>query len=276
MKIIQLTNKTEYQTMGYVLQAKTGEVIVVDGGHGGNEEELANIIRSLGGHVSLWLITHPHDDHHDAVMRIFREYKDITCEKLGSSLLPAEWLAGQKERRELDDWEAFLPEVSDIFFEVRRGQTFSVGSVTVDVLTGANPDILVNTYNNQSCVYRMKEDDFTMIFLGDLGIEGGERFLSLCPDVRCDGVQMAHHGQQGVKEDVYQSLLPTYAFWPTPRWLWDNCHYLGGGEPGCGPFKTPEVEAWAAKLGCINITSFDETTVFDTQSRTARPYWEKE
>lgn len=53
MKIVQLTNKTPYQTMGYALQSKTGEVLVIDGGMTGNDSELYRVIKKLGGSVGL-------------------------------------------------------------------------------------------------------------------------------------------------------------------------------------------------------------------------------
>ena len=56
MQIIQLTNITYKQTMGYVFKAKTGEVLVVDGGHTGHHRELERILnraRSRGCLASL-------------------------------------------------------------------------------------------------------------------------------------------------------------------------------------------------------------------------------
>ena len=46
----------------------------------------------------------------------------------------------------------------------------------------------------------------TLLFLGDLGIEGGEELLSLNKSSikNMDYVQMAHHGQAGVSKDVYK------------------------------------------------------------------------
>lgn len=44
MKIIQLTNMNQIQTMGYIFQADSGHVLVVDGRYTGNSEELGRII----------------------------------------------------------------------------------------------------------------------------------------------------------------------------------------------------------------------------------------
>ena len=60
-----------------------------------------------------------------------------------------------------------------------------------------------------------------------------------------DYVQMAHHGQNGVGEAVYQKIQPKYCLWPTPKWLWDNDN--GGGEDS-GKYHTKEVRGWMERL----------------------------
>ena len=80
-----------------------------------------------------------------------------------------------------------------------------------------------------------------ILFLGDLGIEGGEELLSLNKEAikNMDYVQMAHHGQAGVNEDVYQVIDPKYCLWPTTDWLWKN-----EGKA----YKTDETKKWVKAL----------------------------
>lgn len=274
MKIVQLTNKTPYQTMGYALQSKTGEVLVIDGGMTGNDSELYRIIKKLGGSVGLWLITHPHNDHFDAVIEVLTKYKDVNYKKIGSSMLPDAWAEDldEEEKKELHTWNAFAKTLDDRHFEIKEGMQFSLGNMKVEVLTENNPDLKVNAFNNQSCVFKVSEDDFSILFLGDLGVEGGNRLLSKSYDLKCTAVQMAHHGQGGVTEEVYKAIHPKYAFWPTPGWLWENRKYLGEGKIGEGPFKTQKTAEWMKSLGAKNIFSFDHTTMFDTYTLTATEF----
>lgn len=268
MKIIQLTNMTSSQMMGYVLQASTGELLVIDGGAEGNEGELERIITALGGHVQLWLITHPHKDHHDAVIRLLSgKDTSVTYDRLGASRIPDAWAEGMDECRELYDWNAFGETLDDRYFEVKPGQKFQVGSMCVEVLAGKNPELTENAFNNQSCVYRVTENGFRFLVLGDLGEEAGEKLLASDCDLRSDAVQMAHHGQQGVRESFYRAVSPRYAFWPTPLWLWENRRYLGGGDFDCGPFATRHTIRWMEALGAENILSFTRTVMFDTETR---------
>ena len=244
MKIIQQTNMNDKQSMGYEIIAESGELLVIDGGYSGNEDELRRLIKSAGGHVNLWLITHPHCDHHNAVIGVLTEPQGITVDRIGTSMLPDSWA---------------------------KGQVFQLGSMRVEVLSGANPDLLNEPFNNQSCVFRVSEEDFSLIILGDLGAEGGRRLLEKGYDLKADAVQMAHHGQNGVEEDVYQAIQPKWAFWPTPDWLWQNVPYIGG-PPGAGPFKTQEVIKWMEKLGTENITCFDHTVMFDSKTKETVKY----
>ena len=88
----------------------------------------------------------------------------------------------------------------------------------------------------------------SVLFLGDLGVEGGEKLLKNISGekLRADYVQMAHHGQNGVSKAFYEVVQPKYCLWPTPRWLWDNDN---GGGKGSGPWQTLEVRKWMAELG---------------------------
>ena len=152
-----------------------------------------------------------------------------------------------------------------------EGQFFEVGSMKVEVLAGANLELKSNFCNNQSCAIRVTEDDFSILFLGDMGVEAGRKLLAKGYDLKCDAVQMAHHGQQGVEETVYQAIAPTYAFWSTPDWLWNNVRNMG--DPiGSGPFATLEVRAWMEKLNTVNITSMEHTVMFDTITKVITKY----
>ena len=273
MQIIQLTNMTYKQTMGYVFRAKTGEVLVVDGGHQGNHRELERILTRCGGHVDLWLVTHPHSDHYTAIIDLMKCGTSVTWDRLGAGVLPDDWGADSEDGDggEIVVWNAFVPKLGDKFFEIKEGQRFQLGSMTVEILAGNNPDLKMNPINNQSCVFRITEGDFSIIILGALGEEAGDRLLSKGYDLRADAVQMAHHGQNGVKESVYQAIAPKYAFWPTPLWLFVNSR-TKQLIPDSATYQTPEVIGWMRKLKAINIVSFDHTVMFDTETKLFGPY----
>ena len=89
------------------------------------------------------------------------------------------------------------------------------------------------------------------MFLGDLGVEGGIQLIETVPseELKCEFVQMAHHGQNGVSQEFYRMIRPKICLFDAPLWLWEN--YLPEAEPvkGSGPFKTLLTRAWMEELG---------------------------
>ena len=86
-----------------------------------------------------------------------------------------------------------------------------------------------------------------VIASGDLGTEGGQRLLELYgTQLKCDVLQMAHHGSFGVSKRVYAALFPAVCLWPAPDWLYDN-------DPGSGyntgPWQTVTVRRWMEDFG---------------------------
>lgn len=268
MKIYQLTNTTAYQMMGYVIKTSDERVIVIDGGHRGQSEELYKNLKEVGLTVDLWILTHLHCDHFEAIIELFENHHDITVKEFWRNRndKSLEFMS-DAALNEVNKWYEFEKTIDIKLHSPEVDEKISIGTADVEVLGVANPEITTNILNNQSMAIKVCESDFSIIFLGDLGIEGGRKLVKLQKNkLSTDAVQMSHHGQQGVEKEVYEIIAPKYAFWPTPKWLWDNTEYLGG-TPGNGSFQTPEDIGWMEELSVINITSFDKTVIFDTETR---------
>ncbi len=273
MLIYQLTNITPRQMMGYVIKTDGGKVIVIDGGWEEQTQELYRILNMVGKDVDTWFLTHEHIDHFGAIKGILKKHKDVTVGKFYTNTCsePVINAFSENELAEHREWTDFIGTVELNKSQLEMNQVLTVDNVTIEVLGIDNPDILFNNSNNQSVVLKFTDGDFSMLFLGDLGVDGGIKLLGNAGDrVKSRAVQMAHHGQYGVGREVYEKVAAKYAFWPTPRWLWDNTEYLGEGEKGSGPFETPKNIKWMEELGATNVTSFERTVVFDTSTETWR------
>ncbi len=269
MLIYQLTNITPRQMMGYVIKTDGGKVIVIDGGWEEQTSELYRILEMVGKDVDIWFLTHEHIDHFGAIKGIIKDHKDVTIKKFYTNTCSEAVVNAFNESQlaEHREWRDFVEAEELDTLRLEMDQILTVDNVTIEVLGIDNPDIFVNNSNNQSVVLKFIEGDFTMLFLSDLGVDGGVKLLQNAGDrLKCRAVQMAHHGQYGVDREVYEKVAAKYAFWPTPRWLWDNTEYLGKGEKGSGPFDTPKNIKWMEELGAINVTSFEHTVVFDTKT----------
>ena len=267
MKIYQLTNITPFQMMCYVIKTDGGKVIVIDGGHRNQWQELYRILEKVGFTVDTWFLTHIHCDHFNAIIELLENHPEIKVNQLirnrNESILG---YLNEGDLKEINRWYDFEAKTDIPLVEAKLSQKITVDNVELEILGIENPELTSNIINNQSMVIRMTDGDFSVLFLGDLGVEGGEKLLFTQGEkIKSDCVQMAHHGQRGVAKEIYEAIGPKYALWPTPKWLWDNTKYLG--EPGQGPFKTPEVIGWMQELGTVNITSFEHTTLFDTKTK---------
>ena len=95
-------------------------------------------------------------------------------------------------------------------------------------------------------VIKMETKKNSILFLGDTGVESGNKLLDNQKEkLKVNILQMAHHGQQGVSKEIYEYIKPKICLWPTPDWLWINDS--GHGEDS-GPWKTKETRKWIEEL----------------------------
>lgn len=244
----QLPEQTHTQMMSYVLRTATGTVIVIDGGTKGDAPYLRKFLKKQGGDVEAWILTHPHSDHCHAMTDILAHPDGISVRRLYASLPPDEWLRTYEPEAAND--AAAVREAARsaglAFNQMVPGQILLFDGVRVEVLGVKNEEIHVNAINNSSLVLRVSDSQKSVLFLGDLGAEGGEKLLKSrrASQLRSDYVQMAHHGQNGVTEEFYKAVQPSYCLWTTPDWLWSNDQ---GNGPNTGPWRTLEVRGWMDK-----------------------------
>ena len=74
-KITMIKGNESGQQICIVVESNDGSLIVIDGGLKTNAPYLSKYIRSKGGKVSAWLLTHPHEDHVGALSVILEQQK---------------------------------------------------------------------------------------------------------------------------------------------------------------------------------------------------------
>lgn len=246
----QLPNQTHTQMMSYVIQTIHGNVIVIDGGTSGDAPFLLEFLTSLGGSVDAWIITHAHDDHFNALIEILNQPGTLKIGPIYGSLPDAAWIGQWGADSEMKSYELFdhaLREAGRQVEDLSLGQIIEIDGLHIEVLGVKNQEITKNAINNSSVVLRAADAAKSVLFLADLGLEGGDKLLKSEYASRLSSgyVQMAHHGQNGVSEAFYKHVQPSYCLWPTPKWLWDNDK---GDGKGSGPWRTLEVRAWMDKM----------------------------
>ena len=103
-------------------------------------------------------------------------------------------------------------------------------------------------YNDNSMVIKVWDPNKSFLFLADLWKNGGDRLMNspFKDDLNCDYLQVAHHGQKGVKLDFYRNIKFRACLWPTPLWLYDNDRGKGFNT---AHYKTVETRELMDELG---------------------------
>jgi beta-lactamase superfamily II metal-dependent hydrolase len=233
----------------YVIKTITGKIIVIDGGFEEDAAYLKGFLAANGNNVDAWFVSHQHGDHIEALTAILKSSGDLKINKIYGSMLDLEWIKahGPDSFKTASDFNDALKNSQKEVVELKIGEIIKIDGVSIEVLGIKNPEIFENPINNSSIVIRVWDAQKSILFPGDLGIEGGQKLLNsqYCNHLKSDYIQMAHHGQNGVDENFYKAVSPKYCIWPTPLWLWDND---SGQGKNSGSWKTPEVLSWMNKL----------------------------
>ena len=244
--LMQISSVRDTISNSYLLKTAGGKVIMMDGGHGFEADHVRERIMEAGGHVDLWFISHPHQDHMEALIEILEDMREITIDKIVYSRVSDAFLDNEPGNAEdarryyrvLDN----TPVRTDILNLHRPMQRFDIDGIGILVMAVDHPEFKSREYNDQSIIIRVWDDSKSVVFLGDAQVECGDAALASCREyLDCDYLQMAHHGQNGVSEEFYKTVNFRACLWPTPSWVW---------EPGDNTWlKTYDTRRWMDEKG---------------------------
>ena len=253
----QLTSQSHSQMMSYIIETADNKIIVIDGGNACDCDYLfsniQNIRKSAGFddiHIDSWILTHAHDDHVDAFYHAFEHrLREFSVGNIYYKF-PLRELVEKHEpsaTHTVDRFNALLPRFADKAHIINKGDVIKVGEATFTVLYSPDFSITHNFINNTSLVIMAEIASDKILFLGDLGVEAGNKLLETDGNsLRADFVQMAHHGQNGVTREFYEAVSPKACLWDTPLWLWNND---AGKGYDTHIWQTVIVRGWMDELG---------------------------
>lgn len=251
--LYQLPSVADDHGDSYVIVTKNNKVIAIDGGKVAETNFLRGFLAALGNHVDTWILTHPHGDHVGAMANILENPMGLKVDKVYHSRFTPEQFDPTHDEAILGRLYSDLDSLSAAkvltVTDCEPGMQFEIDGVNFKILSKRNPEIKNNFVNNSSMAFKFWDEHKSIVNLGDLGVEGGNKLLAseYKKDLDCDYLKMPHHGQNCCDENFFKSFNFKACLWPTPTWLWTNTKR--GGEPGKGPWTTLETRRWIKEKG---------------------------
>lgn len=243
-KVYMLTETSEFM-MSFVIVTEKNNVIVIDGGR---REDMPLLKKYVGGRkISAWILTHAHNDHIDGFVHEMEmnACADFEIEKIYYNFPDYDLL---KNETGMPDKEYFLSELNDILpafnaqkhkfadksVIAKKGDVVLIDGLKIEFLYSYEGGMYNNLMNDSSLVFKVSSQKRSMLFLGDLGPDGGDVLMRESGEkLKSDYCQMAHHGHMNVSMEVYAEIMPEACFWCAPIWLYEEPivpSYLADGE----------------------------------------------
>ena len=269
-----MKNNGGVNSCGYIIRSKHGELMIVDGGRDIDAELIYNYINKFGeGTVKYWYITHLHTDHIGALIEILNNEKyNIKIENLCYAVNDKEWYISNNERG-LDSELAFFNSLDNNKIinriECKKGQIIETDNIKCDIIRVTHPDIeTTDKENDSSMVFKLTATDVgkDMLFLGDAYKSCTKEFKEeeYKDKLSSYAVQMAHHGQNGLKKEIYEIIHPTLCFFNCPEGLYNNDN---GGGYNSGNWASLDVREWMQEMNTTNFVAFEgDQTIRFTES----------
>lgn len=231
-KLYMLTETSKFM-MSFVIVTKNDNVIIVDGGR---PADMPLLKKYVGGrHVAAWILTHAHNDHITGFIHEMKENggADFDIGAVYYNFPPYDLI----NNHDVPDYRYMVAELDEClptFAEVEpllcdkahitvQGESIDVDECHIDFLFSYHEGLTVNLMNDSSLVFKVTTPNKTVLFLGDLGPQGGDILYRESRDLlKADIVQMAHHGHMNVGMEVYAAVGAKACLWCAPDWLYNE------------------------------------------------------
>ena len=248
-KMFVITETSPFM-MSYVIITEAGNCVIVDGGRPEDVPLLREKVK--GRKIKAWFLTHPHFDHISAFNQLVKDGDaDFDFEKVYYNFPDINTFVskdGYEDWESLQNFNAILPKIKDKAQVVRTGDEIQIDELKVEILYHYEEKyfFVKPNLNDTSIVFRVTTPRSSVMFLGDLGPEGGDILVEQGEEkLRAEYCQMAHHGHGCVGPDVYMHIQPRVCIWNAPAWLWEE----DGGLQDYRCYGTKRTRFWMEKIG---------------------------
>ena len=210
--------------MSYVLKLSDGSFLVVDGGYQTEAEAkqlydvlVANTPVGQKPVITAWFITHLHNDHYGCLLKFAEQYSDSVDVKgfyynfaktaiVSVPVLP-------KVTAAMSRWKNAVQ-----YNKLHTGMCIPFAGAEATVICTHEDYYPLTPYseNDTSLVIRLTVAGQRIMLLADAARAESMVMSATIPqsELKCDIVQIAHHGYEGCLRDLYEKIGAETAFWP--------------------------------------------------------------
>lgn len=211
--------------MSYLIRLSDGRFIMIDGGIGEHDEveHLYSLMCEQnvlpdGPVVAAWFITHAHWDHFNAFSKFCRLFPSVRIgdivynwPRFDMTSHPSDLTVFSERVSARTDCRHIIP---------RLGNSFFYADARLDVMFVCDaiyPERIPNI-NDTSLVMKMSLGGYTFLWLGDAQRQASDVICThFTPEeLKCDFLQVGHHGYGGGSHELYSAADPAYLLWPIP------------------------------------------------------------
>lgn len=213
--------------MSYIVKLDDGSFMVFDGGDQRCIDLFMSTIESLADDkdnivIAAWVITHLHNDHaymlRDLALRpelveritverfIWNRPSDLQINNSGASIEIADAI-----------YEGMLKFEGAQIYTARAGQVFYIRNAVYTVYSTSEllEPFVMGSYNDACVVGLLEIDGRRMFFPGDSDRTQTKNLVALYgEELRCDVLQVIHHGHNGGDTTSYKLFDPITVLWP--------------------------------------------------------------
>ena len=236
--------------MSYIFRNADGSYVIMDGGPY-DAEDVDHLMTFLQVHqpkagkpvISLWLFSHPHPDHMNLALAFWDKYHDnIELQAVGFNFPDMEHTElGHENPASITRYRnTVLEKMAAYFPNARRitphaGDRYVFDGYVIDTLP-TYEDMYPDTYghiNYFSLAWMVRSEHQKVLLMGDCGRRLSALIAATCrEDLKCDILQVCHHGNHGATMELYQYADPDICLWPEKESMLKTEPFLLGTKEG--------------------------------------------
>ena len=229
--------------MGYIIRLCDGRFVIIDGGYdeAGEAEHLYDLLCTQNETadkptVAAWFFTHLHCDHIGSFAALCRDFPNkVNIERIIYNF-PSKERCPSISSSDFDTFENAVKSLENVeVITAKTGQSYTFADSVFNVIfTQEDMPSPIERVNDSSLVVRTEIAGHRIMWLGDVERPAADRICEMYSgdDLKCDIMQVGHHGYGGGSDMLYRSIDPETLLWPIPDFtyhyvsVWDCNDYL--------------------------------------------------